>query len=358
MNIKLIIGALTLAFGITFFLIPPILKIAKQKQLFDIPNHRKTHSKPIPALGGIGFFVSFWLVILGLGELSFLAEIRYLLIGGILLLMVGIQDDLIGTSSSTKFIWQIAIGCLLYYAGFRVEGFYGLFGLGEIPTVFSFILTVITTTFIINAFNLIDGVNGLAGSLVLTASVGFGILFWQNGLFEWAFMSAVMVGVFLGFLRYNFGKADIFMGDNGSMFLGLIMSAFFMKYINITPSNSAASPLLIALSLIVIPVFDLLRVFTYRILKGQSPFTADRSHIHHILQGMGKSHAWIVRVLFIVNMLVIFLINSYLTNKILSISLILIAGLLLVFIGLVQFSQNLTAIKEMETKRHLIGMWE
>jgi UDP-N-acetylmuramyl pentapeptide phosphotransferase/UDP-N-acetylglucosamine-1-phosphate transferase len=358
MTLTLIISALILAYGVTLFLIPPIVKIANQKQLFDMPDQRKKHDNPIPALGGIGFFVSFWLVTFGMGELAFLAEIRYLLIGSILLLMVGIQDDLIGTKSTTKFIWQIGIGCILYYAGFRIEGFYGLFGWGEIPTVVSFFLTIITTAFIINAFNLIDGINGLAGSLGLTGAVGFGILFWQHGLLEWAFMAAVLVGVLLGFLKYNFGKADIFMGDNGSMFLGLIMSAFFMKYINITPPNSEISPLLIALSLIIIPVFDLMRVFTYRILKGQSPFTADRSHIHHILQEMGKSHAWVVRVLLTINLLVILLINSYLTDKTLLISLLFITTLLLGFIGLVRFSQNLTAIKKMETERHWIGMWE
>lgn len=358
MKIELLFSSLVLAFGATFFLIPQILKIANQKQLFDMPDQRKTHNAPVPALGGISFFISFWLVALCLGEMAFLVEIRFLLVGSILLFLVGIQDDLIGVTSYSKFTWQIIIGCIIYYAGFRIEGFYGLFGFGDIPALGSFVLTILTTAFIINAFNLIDGINGLAGSLGLTGAIGFGLLFWQIGLFEWSFMAVILSGVLLGFLKYNFGKADIFMGDNGSMFLGLIMTAFFIKYINTAPDNNLISPLLIALNLIIIPVFDLLRVFVRRIFQRHSPFKADRSHLHHILQGMGKSHAWIVRVILIVNLVIIIFTNSYLSNKTVSTSLLIITGLLLAFIGLVRISQSLTAIKKMESERHYIGFWE
>ncbi|MDF1868052.1 MAG: MraY family glycosyltransferase [Saprospiraceae bacterium] len=354
----LLIGGFILSFGVTFFLIPPIIKIATKRQLFDVPNHRKMHENPTPALGGISLFISFWIVVIGLGELSFLAEVRFLLISGIILLLVGIQDDLIGMRASTKFIWQLVVGSLLYSGGFRIEGLYGFMGFDQIPIIASFILTILVISLIINAFNLIDGINGLAGSLGLIGSVGFGVLFYLNGLYYWAFMTVVLIGVLLGFLKYNFGKATIFMGDNGSMFLGLILSAFFIKCINIVPSNNLISIQLISICFIIIPVFDLLRVFTKRLINKQSPFLADRSHLHHILLGMGKSHTWIVRVIVTINIAIILLAQLYLSDQTLANSFFIITAILLVFVGLISFSQNLTAIKSMESERHFIGFLE
>ncbi|RMG84278.1 MAG: undecaprenyl/decaprenyl-phosphate alpha-N-acetylglucosaminyl 1-phosphate transferase, partial [Bacteroidetes bacterium] len=277
----------------TTLLIPPILRIANQKRLFDLPDHRKTHLTPTPALGGVGFFISFWLVIICLADFNFLSDIRFVLVAATLLFLVGVQDDLVGVDFSVKFVWQAFAAVMLFLSGFQMEGFYGVFGWGDLPTWGAFIMTLLTVVYLINAYNLIDGVNGLAGSLGVVGSAGFGALFWWNGEPEWSFMAMTMTGVLLGFLKYNYGKAKIFMGDNGSMFLGLMMSVFFIHYLNSAPAAGAVPPLLWALALVLVPAFDLLRVFAFRLLKRQSPFSADRTHIHHLLQALGKSHVWV-----------------------------------------------------------------
>lgn len=349
--------ALLLSFGITFFIIPQILKIAQQKQLYDLPNNRKEHLKPIPALGGISFFISFWIVIFAVGDLTLLKELRLLVVGSFLLLIVGIKDDLIEVKALTKLFWQLFVGALLFAANFRMTGLYGLFGIAELPIYASFFLTILTVAFLINAFNLVDGINGLAGSLTLFGVGGFGFLFWQAGLYNWTLVSVVMIGILLAFLKYNFGKADIFMGDNGSTFLGLIMSALFIKLVNISPEKLPISPLLIGLSLVVIPTFDLLRVFAVRILQGGSPFRADRNHLHHLLRKMGKSHRWVVLVTLLLHGLIISWV--LLSQEATTLSFIAwITLFLLAFTFVLKISQGLTAIKKTEAQRHRIGYIE
>lgn len=357
MTTTLFIALLT-AFGITYFIIPYIIEIAQKKQLFDIPGERKTHAKPIPALGGISFFVSFWLVLFALADTASLAELRYLLIGSLVLLIVGIKDDLVEVSPGAKLFWQIVAGNVLFFGGFRIEGMYGLFGIHDVSYIASYALTLLTLVFLINAYNLADGLNGLAGSLGLLAVAGFGVLFYNAGAMDLCLIAAVMTGILISFLTFNFGKAIIFMGDNGSMFLGMIIAILFMKYLNMAPSNNSISPLLLALGLVIIPVFDTIRIFSYRIYSGQSPFAADRNHLHHVLQDMGKSHAWVVITTLIINVLILFWIMNFSSDTSIFLDLISIGFSLLCLIGFARCSQSLTEIKSMEYKRHEAGFFE
>lgn len=357
MNITLTIAILA-AFSITYFIIPSIVNIAQAKKLFDVPGERKTHIKPIPALGGISFFVSFWLVVFGLVDATFLTDLRYLLIGSLVLLIVGIKDDLVEVSAKMKLCWQILAGSVLFLGGFRVEEMYGVFGVYEISTAVSYVLTILIFVFLINAYNLVDGLNGLAGSLGLLAVVGFGVLFYNAGAVNLCLIAAVMTGILIGFLKFNMGKAVIFMGDNGSMFLGMIIAIFFIEYLNMAPSNNSVSPILLALGLVIIPVFDTLRIFIYRILIGQSPFRADRKHLHHVLQDMGKTHTWVVVTTLISNLLILVWIIEFSSNTAVFLTIGSIGLSLLCFIGLARFSQSLTAIKSMEHQRHQAGFYE
>ncbi len=350
--------AILAAFSITYFVIPNIVNIAEAKQLFDVPGERKTHAKPIPALGGISFFVSFWSVVFTLSNTAFLSDLRYLFIGSLILLVIGIKDDLVEISPKAKLFWQILVGSILFYGGFRVEGMYGFFGVYEISSVLSYMLTILTFVFLINAYNLIDGLNGLAGSLGLLAIGGFGILFYNAGAMNLCLVAAIMTGILVGFLKYNMGKAVIFMGDNGSMFLGMIIAVFFMEYLNMAPTNSSISPILLASGLVIIPVFDTIRIFIYRILNGQSPFTADRKHLHHVLQDMGKSHTWVVVTTLVTNSLILIWIIEFSSNTSILLTLASIGFALLCLIGFARFSQSLTEIKSMEYQRHQAGFYE
>jgi len=357
MTITLTIAILA-AFSITYFIIPSIVDVAQAKQLFDVPGERKTHSNPIPALGGISFFVSFWVVVFALADAGSLTDLRYLFIGSLVLLVVGIKDDLVEVSPRAKLFWQVVAGSILFFGGFNVEGMYGLFGIYDVPTILSYVLTLLTFVFLINAYNLIDGLNGLAGSLGLLAVAGFGILFYNAGAMNLCLIAAVMTGVLIGFLKFNFGKAIIFMGDNGSMFLGMIIAVFFMEYLNMAPTNNTISPILLSLGLVIIPVFDTVRIFVYRIINGQSPFTADRKHLHHVLQDMGKTHTWVVMTTLITNLLILVWIIEFSAGTSIFLTLTSIGFSLLCLIGFARFSQSLTEIKSMEYQRHQAGFYE
>ena len=357
MTITLTIAILA-AFSITYFVIPSIVDIAQTKQLFDVPGERKTHAKPIPALGGISFFISFWAVIFALSNTAYLSDLRYLFISSLVLLIVGIKDDLVDASPKEKFFWQILAGSVLFFGGFRVEGMYGLFDIYEVPVILSYFLTLLTFVFLINAYNLIDGLNGLAGSLGLLAVAGFGILFYNAGAMNLCLIAAVMTGILVGFLKFNFGKAIIFMGDNGSMFLGMIIAVLFMEYLNIAPTNNSVSPILLASGLVIIPVFDTVRVFIYRMINGQSPFSADRKHLHYVLQDMGKTHAWVVITTLVFNFIILVWILEFSSNTSVLLTLTSICFFLLSLIGFARFSQCLTEIKSMECQRHQAGFYE
>ncbi len=278
------------ALALSYILLPILINLARKKQLFDLPEGRKAHQHPVPALGGIAIFFGFWISSLLLVGDAFLLELRYLLIGAFLLMLVGIKDDLLGVDAPKKLLLQFVVVCLLYYAGFRLEGFYGLFAVGEVAEWLRFPMTVVFLLGLINAYNLIDGIDGLAGSLSLTSASIFALLFYLQGDFGWCLLALALGGSLLGFLRFNFYKASIFMGDNGSMVLGLLIGVFAIHYLNLTaatPQSATAVP--IVFSLIAIPTLDMLRVSIFRMMKGRSPFAADRSHIHHILLRQGFS---------------------------------------------------------------------
>ena len=278
-----------ISFLITLYIIPILIFLAKTKGLFDVPNQRKIHEQPISSLGGIAFFITFWLVLFSISDWEHLFELRLILIGSFVLFLVSLNDDLIGISPIKRLIVQFFVGILCFASGFQVEGFYGLFNLWDLPIWLTFPITLLTVGLIINAYNLIDGINGLAGSLGIMAMFIFGGLFYLQGDLQWCLTAMLIAGSIAGFLKYNFGKATIFMGDNGSTFIGLMVAVFFIKFIN-TDYNVIQdnTRLITGLSILFIPVFDLIRVFFIRITNGQSPLTSDKSHLHHFL--LSTSH--------------------------------------------------------------------
>ncbi|MFZ1530310.1 MAG: MraY family glycosyltransferase [Ferruginibacter sp.] len=284
-----------LAFIITFFAIPVIIQIAKSKKLFDEPDERKVHKTVIPTLGGLGIFAGFIIAILMGVPAGINPEFQYFVAAAIVIFFLGIKDDIIILSASKKFIGQlIAAGIIIKFGGIQITNMHGFLGIYEIPYVAGVILSFFTIIVITNSFNLIDGVDGLAGTLGLITTLAFGTYFIYIGKTAYGVLAFSLSGSIIAFLIYNFSPAKIFMGDTGSLLLGLVNSILVIKFINLASVSQApfaiqASPA-VGFAIMIIPLFDTLRVFGLRILDRRSPFSPDRNHIHHYLLDLGFSH--------------------------------------------------------------------
>jgi UDP-GlcNAc:undecaprenyl-phosphate/decaprenyl-phosphate GlcNAc-1-phosphate transferase len=282
-----------LAFLITFFAIPVIIQIAKNKKLFDEPDERKVHKAVIPTLGGLGIFAGF--IIATLMGSPPAPELQYFAAAATVIFFLGIKDDILILSANKKLVGQlIAAGIIIKFGNVHLSDMHGFLGLHQIPYVASVVLTVFTIIVITNSFNLIDGVDGLAGSLGVVTTMVFGIYFFFADQLVYSVMSLSLSGATLAFLIYNFSPAKIFMGDTGSLLLGLINSILVIKFINVAGASgnsfSLPSAPAIGFAVLIIPLFDTLRVFGLRILDRRSPFSPDRIHIHHYLLDLGFTH--------------------------------------------------------------------
>jgi UDP-GlcNAc:undecaprenyl-phosphate/decaprenyl-phosphate GlcNAc-1-phosphate transferase len=297
-----IILSAILAFIITFFAIPVIIGIAKSKKLFDEPDERKVHKAVIPTLGGLGIFAGFIVALLiCVPELApEVTKLKYFAASAIVIFFLGVKDDLVILSASKKFIGQlIAAGIIMRFGNIYLNDMHGFLGIHEIPHFASIFLTIFAIIVITNSFNLIDGVDGLAGSLGLITTIIFGVYFYfaskEGGFSTYSVMAFSLSGAIAAFLIYNFSPAKIFMGDTGSLLIGIINSILVIKFINVagSPANNAfsldAAPA-IGFAVLMIPLFDTMRVFGLRILDRRSPFSPDRIHVHHYLLDLGFSH--------------------------------------------------------------------
>ena len=285
----------SVSFIVTFLAIPIVLQIAEEKKLFDVPDERKIHKVPVPSLGGVGIFGGFLLASL----LSISAyqnpEFQYFFAAAIVIFFIGLKDDLIVLSATKKFIGQvIAASILIHLAGIRITSMHGLFGFTDVSEGFSIALSYLTIIVVMNSFNLIDGVDGLAGTLGLLTMLLFGGYFFAVGMGAYSLLAFAMGGSLLAFLIFNHHPAKIFMGDSGSLMIGLVNAILVIKFITVADSQSIIFPIqsavAVGFSILMIPLLDTLRVFSIRIFKGNSPFTPDRNHVHHLLLDRGFKH--------------------------------------------------------------------
>lgn len=262
--------------------------------LVDEPNERSSHSKIIPRVGGLAFFLPY--LVLGLG--FYLTGYDYLQlnngywIGLGAIVALGTLDDRLDLSSSLKFFVQFAVAA--YYiisTGNYVDNLYGLFGVGALPSWLGISLSIITVVYLINAMNLIDGVDGLAAGISLLALYLFSTLIGSGEhLITSAFIGLGLI-VFMGFNYSN--KRKIFLGDAGSLSLGFIIATFAMEFLysgNAHHVHLNLNPVIVAILILGYPVADTIRVFAIRISLGLSPFNADRRHMHHVLLDKGFTH--------------------------------------------------------------------
>ncbi|WP_462252964.1 glycosyltransferase family 4 protein [Ekhidna sp.] len=285
--------AITTAFLITLTTIPVIIKIVKSLDLLDRPDKRKIHSVSTPSLGGIGIFAGIILALLISISFSDLASQKYFLGGIILIFLLGVRDDLSSLLAQHKLVVQIFASFLVvFFGGIKIEGFNGLFGVESFPWILDELFTIFVIVVMTNAFNLIDGIDGLAGSIALVISAFLGWAAFQSGSMIEASIAFSISGAALGFLLYNWYPSKIFMGDTGSMVFGFMLTALMINFLTTpSPPSVIESPVATSLSLFVIPVYDTLRVFLIRFFTGRHPLAPDRNHIHHVLLKLGLNHA-------------------------------------------------------------------
>jgi UDP-GlcNAc:undecaprenyl-phosphate GlcNAc-1-phosphate transferase len=295
---------------ITSFAIPSILHVARFRHLYDDLGHfRKEHDHGIPRLGGIAIFVSFTITSLLFCMTDNSLPINYLLTACIILFAMGLKDDISGVNSSTKFLIQFIVCAILVILGnIRLTSMYGVFGLNELPYVVSVGLSILMILLIVNAFNLIDGVDGLAATTGIVANGTFAALFIYIKQYELAAVSLAMVGAIIGFLRFNITPAKIFMGDTGSLLIGLITAVMALKFLEVNKMANGSSPQIysvpaLTFAILIGPIFDTIRVFIVRVSNGVSPFTADRNHIHHRMLRLGFNHLQTTLILASINII-------------------------------------------------------
>ena len=291
---NIIIGCL-LAFVIGFYAMPIIILVSNQKKLFDLPGHRKVHTAPIPTLGGLGIFVGFMMGLLLTLDIATVAnQLQYFLAAFSIVFFFGIKDDILNLVPMKKLMGQVAVAAILIFkANLVISNMHGFLGMLVVHPTISYLLTAFTIIVTMNAYNLIDGVDGLAGTIGIITSTVFATFFYVNGDMFYALMGFVFAASLASFLIYNYSPARIFMGDTGSMLAGIINAILAIHFIG-TATDVKVFPILaapaMAFGILLMPLMDTLRVFSIRILHGRSPFSPDRNHLHHLLLDRGLGH--------------------------------------------------------------------
>jgi UDP-N-acetylmuramyl pentapeptide phosphotransferase/UDP-N-acetylglucosamine-1-phosphate transferase len=342
---------LLLVFATSFFVVlystPALIKVAILKRLFDEPGGRKIHKRIVPTIGGVIIFAAtlfsfaLWYKI-DIGALrgsveqllpanQYITEFKLIIATSLVLFFVGIKDDIIGTAPIKKLVAHVLVGLILVLIGnVRITGLHGIFGVYELPYWASVFLSLFTYIVVVNAYNLIDGVDGLAGGVGFITAASFAFWFIMANDYVYASLSVALAGSLLGFLVFNFSPAKIFMGDSGSLTIGLIICVLSIKVVEYPvdkltePIVKISKPVYVIASLIY-PLADTLRVFVIRATKGISPFSADRNHLHHRLMDCGLGHVGTVTWIYVFSIMTIgvsFL--SYFIDH--SISLIIVAA--------------------------------
>lgn len=307
-----IIFALLGSTYISLVLMPCVIKIANKKNLMAQPCNRSSHIKPIPTLGGVAIFISVTVVTLFYCALTNNVQLMALLLSLIILFFLGLNDDLMTITPKTKFIGQLLVSSIIIIVSdVRITTLNGLFGIGEMNYFASFIITLFSFILIINSYNLIDGIDGLAGTIGVTVSGFFALFFYLNNILYLAILSFSLLGSLVGFLKFNLSVKDkIFMGDTGSMIVGFLLSFLSIKFLNSNYGQNMAftfkNPEIIVVALLFYPMLDTMRIFMVRkFIYKTSPFIADKNHIHHKILQLLPSHIDVTKFIFGTNLLVL-----------------------------------------------------
>jgi UDP-GlcNAc:undecaprenyl-phosphate GlcNAc-1-phosphate transferase len=311
----LILAGFVLSIAITWKAIPSIVNVAHLTGLNEKPNHRSSHENGTPLFGGVAVFAGFIVSTIVIAGIGFVDELKYIIAGLIILFFVGIKDDIFIIDPRKKLLAQIAASLIIIVFGdIRIENFLGFGGIYGISYIASVFFTLFVFIVIINGFNLIDGIDGLASGVGIITSITFGTWFWIAGHIPYAVLCFSLAGSLIAFFRFNVFsiKYKIFLGDTGSLIIGLTMAIIvtrFLQYeVNASGLAIIRSAPSVAIGILIIPLFDTLRVFIIRIANGRSPFKADRIHVHHCLIDLGNSHLRATFIMLAVNIFFIVLV--------------------------------------------------
>lgn len=308
-----------LAFIITYIAIPSLVDVARVKHLYDEPNGRTSHSDKTPTLGGMAIFAGFIISIMVFLYIPDIPYIQYVIAGIIVVFFIGLKDDVIMVAPMTKFIAQLFAATVIIDLGdIRLHGFYGLFGITDIGYYGSDLLSIFVIIAIVNAFNLIDGIDGLAAGVGILASIVFGLWFYLNGYVQLAIVACALTGSLGAFFWFNVysKKHKIFMGDIGSLLLGFVMAIFAIKFndLNALPAayKVVAAPA-VSIGILIVPIYDTIRVSIVRLYHRRSPFSPDREHVHHYLVDLTGSHKKSTFIILAVN--IVFIVVALLLSR-------------------------------------------
>ena len=298
-----------LSWGIAMLALPAIVDIARIKNLTDRPNHRSSHSNATPTLGGIAVFAATLFATNLLIE-GFLTEFKIITAAVLVIFFSGVKDDIFALAAKKKLVAQVIASMLIVLAAdLKIDSLYGILEVFELNTFWSLSITVLSIIVITNAFNLTDGIDGLASGLGIISAISFGTWFTYHGHYDYGIFSFTLAGSLAAFVKFNFSKIQkIFLGDTGSLVVGFSLAVLAIKFIAISSHMSTDgipnAPLL-AFCILILPLFDLLRVFLTRVFNNKSPFAADKTHIHHLLINRNPSHLRASIILVAANGLVI-----------------------------------------------------
>ena len=339
--LKVILSFIT-SLLITYYSIPTIIKISRRKNLMDEPGQRSSHERKIPNLGGIAMFFSI-AVCASIFAYQLFDLYKFLFASLVILLYVGVMDDIVVMRAYKKLIAQIVVAALLVIGSdVRIRSLFGVFGVYELNYFLSVIFSIVTFIILVNAYNLIDGIDGLAGVYGVICFSLFGISYYRLGEYNYplVILSTTIIGTVIGFLYYNLSDRSkkIFMGDTGSMLLGFLltftsicfMDIFIVKKVQGAVFYHLNTAPVMAIAIMILPIVDTLNVIIIRLAEKRSPFDADKNHIHHKLLKLGITHKR--ATLYIISYYIFIVIISYFLRHV-EVNLLLIIILLLGFLG-------------------------
>lgn len=335
-DLVLVILAVLSSFIIGHYSIPSILAIAREKHLYDEPGERKVNTRKVPTLGGAAIFLA---LVVSPAMFSYkysFEELPYIMVALTILFYIGIKDDILDVSAKSKSLIQlIAAAIVMFAADLYIKDFHGFITNSAVPYWISILVTVFMIMLIVNGFNLIDGIDGLASGVGIVSSLAFAIIFTCRGDYQYAIFAASLVGVLSSFFMYNvFGlRNKLFMGDTGSMLVGLSIAILSIRYLN--ARDVAASVIVspsVLYAIIAYPLTDTLRVFFIRIKNGNSPFKPDKNHIHHSFLELGYKHrkaSFIIGGVNIFIILIAFAMQRFVDNESVKLIAILLISLVM-----------------------------
>lgn len=277
------------------------------KNLVDVPGRRKIHKKITPSMGGISIFIGFLIASLIWMDFSYWQTSRYVIASLFIVFLLGVRDDIVPFKAAQKLLGQIVAVVILLFSTIHIESLYGFLGIGVLPDIVGYMLTAFVIIVITNSFNLIDGLDGLAGSVATVGLSAFGIWFYFVGDQMFALLCFAMIGGILAFLVFNWDPSEIFMGDTGAMVIGMFLGVLVIHFMNTNFDLPETHPMKFSASIataacfIIIPLSDTPRIIILRLLRGRSPFSPDKSHIHHAIMRLGRTHAQTAIILGSVN---------------------------------------------------------